>query len=87
MTTNLTTFVTDVAPSLRVMSHDAQGHGHDIGTAADHFDADLALIQVGDSQGEDSQRGAYDWWPLTINGETVGELRDDASGMTIHVQS
>jgi hypothetical protein len=43
------------------------------------------LIQVGDSQGEDHDRAAYDWWPLTINGEICGELRDDATGMTIAV--
>ncbi len=53
--------------------------------AADYFGKRLARIKVGDSQGEDQQRGAYDWWPLTINGKRVGELRDDANGLTVHV--
>lgn len=83
--TNLTTYV-DNATALRVMEHDNAGHGHDAGTAADVFGARLALIQVGDAQGADDQRGAYEWYPLTINGETVGELRDDAAGMTIHIE-
>jgi hypothetical protein len=84
MSINLTTFV-DNAKSLRVMEHDADGNGNDAGSAKDHFGVRLALIQVGDSQGEDTQRGAYDWYPLTINGESVGELRDDANGMAVHV--
>jgi hypothetical protein len=83
MTTNLTTFLRN-APQLRVMRH-ADRIGLDAGAASDFY-PDLALIQVGDSQGADEQRGAYDWWLLTINGETVGELRDDAAGMTIHVE-
>jgi hypothetical protein len=84
MTINLTTFVAN-AKELRVMEHDAHGTGHDAGSAADVFGARIALIQVGDAQGADDQRGAYEWYPLTINGEAVGELRDDASGLTIHI--
>ena len=85
MTINLTTFC-DRAASLRVMEHDSAGHGHDAGTAADVFDVRLALIQVGDAQGTDDARGAYEWYPLTISGDVVGELRDDANGLTIHIQ-
>ena len=82
--TNLTTFVSN-APTLRVMEH-TPAEGHDAGTAADVFGARIALIQVGDAQGADDQRGAYEWYPLTIAGETIGELRDDASGLTIHIK-
>jgi hypothetical protein len=84
MTINLTTLV-DNASSLRVMEHDTDGNGHDVGTAADVFGARIALVQAGDDQGADKGRGCYGWHPLTINGETVGELRDDATGMTIHI--
>lgn len=83
MTINLTTFV-DHAAALRVMEHDRDGHGSDIGTAADVFGDRLALIHVGAAQGEDYGRGAYEWYPLTVNGELIGELRDDASGLTVH---
>jgi hypothetical protein len=79
---NLTTFL-DNASALRVVEH-SDRVGVDAGSAADVFGSRLSLIQVGVSQGEDSSRGAYDWWPLTIEGESVGELRDDANGMTIH---
>ena len=82
--TSLITFTADVN-NLRVMFHDPTG-GRDAGTALACFGAaNLARIQVGATQGEDCARGAYDWWPLTIDGTVVGELRDDATGMTIHV--
>lgn len=83
MTVNLTTFASN-ALDLRVMRRHAD-IGLDAGSAVEVFGAKLALIQVGDSQGEDAARGAYDWWPLTINGAAVGELRDGAVGITIHV--
>jgi hypothetical protein len=87
--TNLTSFAADhtdrAAADLRVMYH-YNDTGRDAGSAYACFGADhLALIQVGDSQGEDSNRGAYDWWPLTVEGHAIGELRDDATGMTVHV--
>jgi hypothetical protein len=56
----------------------------DIGSIYDLMDDNVRLISVGPSQGQDEQRGAYDWWPLYIDGNTVGELRQDACGMTIH---
>lgn len=56
----------------------------DVGSIYDLMDDNVRLISVGPSQGKDEQRGAYDWWPLYIDGNIVGELRDDASGMTIH---
>lgn len=85
MTINLTTFV-DNASALGVMERTGR-ESHSAGTAHEFFGARLALVQVGDSQGEDTTRGAYDWFPLTINGAIVGELRDDAGGMTIHVDA
>jgi len=85
MTISLTTFL-DNAAELRVMEHDRAGNGHDVGTAADVFGERMALIQVGDAQGANDQRGAYEWYQLTINGEPIGELRDDGAGMTIHVK-
>ena len=54
------------------------------GKASDFFAQDLALLQIGDAQGRDDMRGAYEWYPLTLRGERVAELRDDASGLTIH---
>lgn len=84
--TELVAFVLDRAPQLRVIEHD-HDIGYDIGTAAEYFGADLAAVRVGDAQGEDEGRAAYDWWPLTKGGLAVGELRDDASGLTIHVGS
>jgi hypothetical protein len=80
----LATFTADFR-SLRVMfRHDCGGY--DAGSALACFgEADLAMIEVGAAQGEDAERGAYDWWPLSVGGHTIGELRDDASGMTIHV--
>lgn len=83
---NLTTFCPNAA-SLYVIEHDSAGHGWPKGTAATYFGDELALLQVGDAQGEDAGRGAYEWYPLTVRGETAGELRDDASGMTIHVEA
>jgi hypothetical protein len=83
--TNLTVFASNAA-DLRVMRH-RELTGLDVGSASDWFGARLALIQVENSRGEDSERGAYDWWPLTINGDSVGELRDDANGITIHVEA
>ena len=80
---NLTTFASD-ASDLRVMRRRANT-GHDVGSAAEVFGGQLALLQVGDAQGVDASRGAYDWWPLAINGRPIGELRDDANGITIHV--
>jgi hypothetical protein len=74
-----------LTPGLRVVRHDDE-LGLDVGTAYECFGADdLGRILIGESQGEDSQRGAYDWWPLTIDGHLIGELRDDANGLTIHV--
>lgn len=67
------------------MKHDNLGHGFDAGTAADVFGTDVGLIEVWPAQGPDAQRGAYDWHPLTIKSVRIGELRDDANGMTIHI--
>lgn len=83
--TNTLSHYTDDAPALRVMHHDASGNGTDAGSALDVFAGRLGLIEVGSDQGEDAQRGAYNWWPLTIDERNVGELRDDANGLTIHV--
>ncbi len=82
--TNLTDFRDDAA-DLRVMLH-YNNTGHDAGDALHCFGtAALMAIQVGDSQGEDPGRGASDWWPLTLDDNLIGEMRDDATGMTIHV--
>lgn len=82
---NLTTFV-DNARAIRVMKH-VDRVSLDIGTASDVFGSKIALIQVGDTNGSDDYRGAYEWYSLTINGETIGELRDDANGLTIHINA
>ena len=91
MTTTLINFVAEnsqrKAWELDVVEHAFNGPhigvGQSAGNANDYFD-DLDGIEVGESQGEDGQRGAYDWWPLTVKGKKVGELRDDANGLTIH---
>lgn len=57
----------------------------DIGSAAEIFGTDLELIRIGAPQGADDQHGAYDWWPLSIRGNPIGELRADAYGMMIHL--
>lgn len=85
MIINLTTFCSHAA-KIPVMEHKGL-QGFFVGTVADHFGTRLTLIHVGDSQGADSQRGAYEWWPLTIDGDVVAELRDDADGMTVHVDA
>ena len=82
---NLTTFVAN-AGALRVMRHVGR-EGLDIGTASDVFGSKIALIQVGDAHGPDDCRGAYEWYSLTIERETIGELRDDATGLTIHINA
>jgi len=68
------------------MEHNERREGYSAGRAGGYFEGDLGLLEVGASQGEDHMRGAYDWWPLTINGRPVAELRHDANGMTIHTQ-
>jgi hypothetical protein len=58
----------------------------DAGTAEHYFgDDDVPLIMVGEAQGEDQQRGAYDWWALTLRGKAFGELRDTAAGYAIYI--
>jgi hypothetical protein len=78
MTPNLT-------PNARVMEHRPDGN-HDAGwNAEDYFGDDFSSIQIGTAQGEDQQRGAYEWWPLSLSGKQFGELRDDANGLTVHI--
>ena len=86
---NIVEFVTsqtDLDPNdLRVMHH-YRDIGRDIGSAAYCFGAtDLSRIEVGEARGGDEKRGAYEWWPLTVDGQTIGELRVDAAGLTVHV--
>jgi hypothetical protein len=73
-----------ITDDTRVMSHDAAGRGDDIGTVANVF-CNWTDLEIGIPQGADAERGAYDWWPVTIDGEVVAELRDDANGLTLHV--
>jgi hypothetical protein len=80
---NLTAFH-DSAADLDVMLH-RDGTGNFAGSAAQYFGAELSKIQVGESQGADAVRGAYDWWPLLVGVRLIGELRDDANGTTVHV--
>ena len=56
----------------------------DVGTARKYFGGNLDALMVGESQGSDQLRGAYEWWPLLLVGRVVGELRGDACGLTIH---
>ena len=80
-----------ITPDLRVMASEVPDVGEDygtaldIGTAADVFGARLPAISVGASLGANSQLGAYDRWPLTEDGRIIGEIRDDATGLTVHV--
>ena len=67
-----------------VMEHEGR-MGLYAGTAAEYFGADLARLVLGDARGENYDRAAYDWWPVTLDGMVVGELRDDAAGLTLHV--
>lgn len=74
------------AGSLRVMVYLSPTRtAYDRGTADAYFADDVPYLMIGDAQGPDSMRGAEEWWPLYLHGEQIGELRDDASGLTIHV--
>jgi hypothetical protein len=73
-----------IAADLRVMAHEGR-EGVDIGTTGAVFGDRLANIRLGSALGEDAQLGAYNRWPLIEGTCIVGELRDDASGMTVHV--
>ena len=89
---NLSAFLADRGSdeqvgSVSVMHYQAsERSAFGVGSADVYFGADLQRLEVGASQGQDQQRGAYDWWPLMLDGQQVGELRDDANGMTIHVK-
>lgn len=72
------------ARELRVMVMVGRGQWRDAGTAEEYFGDEMPLIMVGESRGADSLRGAYEWWPLTIEGEPAGWIADDAAGLTIH---
>lgn len=79
-----------VDSATRIMVHDANGDGIDKGTVGELFAASGVHLQsswLGEPQGEDEQRAAYNWWPLLDgpNGRTVGEVRDDANGITVHL--
>jgi hypothetical protein len=75
----------EITPDMRVMEYTSRG-GYDVGSDAEgYFGDDLPRLEIGEAQGRDDQRGAYDWWPLSLNGKQFGELRDDAGGLTIHV--
>lgn len=67
------------AAAVRYMSE-----GRDCGALETVFGGDVAEMQVGAAQGQDASRAAYDWWPVTLHGEQIGELRDDAAGYTFH---
>lgn len=79
--------MTTMTADTRVMEHDAAGHGLDIGTVAEWRRDWARRLTVGDSQGEDTARGAYDWWPVLEGRQIVAELRDDATGLTVHVDA
>ena len=82
MSINLTTFVANAA-NLIVMDQFG-GVWTPRGRASKWFGDELALIQVGDAQPADQERGAYEWYPLTIKGELCGDLRDTADGFHIY---
>ncbi len=80
------TFINDlISTETRVMEH--QGRmGRDIGNVSRIFGG-LDGMEIGEPQGEDSLKGASQWWPLIKDGEKIGEVRDDASGVTVHIES
>jgi hypothetical protein len=77
--------MTQISGTTRVVEHDQAGNGRDIGAIAEIFPD--ATFEIGPSQGEDASRGAYDWWPITQDGKAIGELRDDACGLTLHIEA
>ncbi len=46
------------------------------------FNNDISRLTVGESLGPADMQGAYDRWPVYENGERVGTLFDDATGIT-----
>lgn len=88
--TDLSTFArdyngTDAATIDVIQESFPPGLWQRVNTAAGWFAEDgVASVMVGESQGVDAQRGADDWWPLTVDGADVGELRDTANGLTIY---
>lgn len=75
-----------ITSETRVMERTSPtGTAYDMGTVYDYFGSARLRFELGESQGEDAARGAYDWWPIMLDGKTIGELRDDASGLTVHV--
>lgn len=56
------------------------------GTAGQVFGRDFGRLEMGEPQRADDQRGAYEWWPLLLDGRIVGEVRDDANGITVHIE-
>ncbi|HEX5508575.1 MAG TPA: hypothetical protein VFX37_08740 [Pseudolabrys sp.] len=93
--TTLTSFIANntsrAAANLDVMGHRFNGphigEGRSIGSADRYFGTTINHVTVGDAQGADDARGTYDWWPLILDGQKIGELRDDANGLTIHVMT
>ena len=74
-----------ISGQTRVMEH--QGRiGRDIGDVSRIFGG-LEGMEIGEPQGEDELKGAFQWWPLIKGGEKIGEVRDDASGVTVHIES
>jgi len=90
MTTLLTAFVADhsdySADELRVMRQ-SPDMAIDVGDPPSVFGDSLSRITVGEpgADNPESARSAYEWWPLTLDGRRVGELRDDANGLTIYI--
>ena len=73
--------------NLRVMEHDADGNGLDIGSVDEIFGNDFLGFTAGDAQGGCDQRGCEEWWPLYNGDALIGELRDGANGLMIHIES
>jgi hypothetical protein len=48
----------------------------------DWFGNDVDCFTIGKSLGEQSHRGANNSWPVYMDGERVGSLYDDATGLT-----
>lgn len=58
--------------------------GRDCGSLISVFSWDVARFEVGSVQPADDARACHAWWPVTLDGCPIGELRDDAAGFTFH---
>lgn len=79
----------DLFAQLRIEQHpldtlywrDDGAGGMDFGTLADAFGATAHILEVGNARRDGCKaRQCSTWWPVTLDGYVVAELRHDATG-------